>query len=445
MFFKKEKSKQQEKGDFYLGVQKIFRIENSADLLAAGKVNGTIYKGAAIYITNPGEDSELTELTTVTEIIINNNSVDNAADTFVIVKLEAGSKLQLKPGSVLFTRNVSVKNVHDAYIYALGESYISTKKMELTDIDYDNMSLTDLVELRRLFCWLIEQKKTQETEEIKSFNKKTLDTISHHMCSRILSSQEIYTVIHKKTGEPFMMAQVIKQPDRYLTTPPDIMLIPKAYIDVIKNQYNPDVFDIVKIENGSDKKGIYNFLGSTFYLNGACGVKVIYDNFSIDACMLVEKPDYSNLPPIQRPVTNPDVERWLLLLGQMNEPKTDDEKLIYNIFYGHLFRELASANFIIPMKMNAKMAPPDENGKTVITEGSTMEFPTKNGKNGRDAVCMFTDWKRLRMNYKESDGWDGLIQPISGMIEKFDCAINATEYLSAGCYIDKDFYDANIK
>ena len=42
---------------------------------------------------------------------------------------------------------------------------------------------------------------------------------------------------------------------------------------------------------------IYNFLGSTFYLNGACGVKVIYDNFSIDACMLVEKPDYSNLPP----------------------------------------------------------------------------------------------------------------------------------------------------
>ena len=63
-----------------------------------------------------------------------------------------------------------------------------------------------------------------------------------------------------------MMAQVIKQPDRYLTTPPDIMLIPKAYIDVIKNQYNPDVFDIVKIENGSDKKGIYNiFYGHLFH------------------------------------------------------------------------------------------------------------------------------------------------------------------------------------
>lgn len=64
-----------------------------------------------------------------------------------------------------------------------------------------------------------------------------------------------------------MMAQVIKQPDRYLTTPPDIMLIPKAYIDVIKNQYNPDVFDIVKIENGSDKKAYTTYFMVTCSAN----------------------------------------------------------------------------------------------------------------------------------------------------------------------------------
>ncbi len=56
------------------------------------------------------------------------------------------------------------------------------KKMELTDIDYDNMSLTDLAELRRLFCWLIEQKKTQETEEIKAFNKKNT---GYHLTSYV--------------------------------------------------------------------------------------------------------------------------------------------------------------------------------------------------------------------------------------------------------------------
>jgi hypothetical protein len=58
---------------------------------------------------------------------------------------------------------------------------------------------------------------------------------------------------------------------------------------------------------------------------------------------------------------------------------------------------------------------------------------------------MFTDWKRMRMVYKEEDGWNALVQSISQMIETFDCAINATEYMAAGCYIDKEFYENSIK
>ena len=161
--------------------------------------------------------------------------------------------------------------------------------------------------------------------------------------------------------------------------------------------------------------------------------------------MLVEKPDYGNVPKIQIPVTNPDVERWLLLLGQMGEAMTEDEKLICRIFDGHLLRELEDARFIIPMKMDAQMDPPDAEGKTVIKENSTIAFATMSGKNDRDAVMMYTDWKRLRMVYKEEDGWSGLIQPISGMIDKFDCAINSTEYIAAGCYIDKNAYETEIK
>ena len=43
-----------------------------------------------------------------------------------------------------------------------------------------------------------------------------------------------------------MMAQVIKQPDRYLTTPPDIMLIPKAYINVIKKSYKYSEYNLIE-------------------------------------------------------------------------------------------------------------------------------------------------------------------------------------------------------
>jgi len=64
------------------------------------------------------------------------------------------------------------------------------------------------------------------------------------------------------------------------------------------------------------------------------------------------------------------------------------------------------------------------------------------GKHERDAVRMFTDWKRLRMEY--DDSWSGMLQPVSGMIDVFDCAINATQYPEAGCYIDKEMYELAV-
>lgn len=73
-----------------------------------------------------------------------------------------------------------------------------------------------------------------------------------------------------------------------------------------------------------------------------------------------------------------------------------------------------------------------------------VEGTFQKGKGEKDAVRMYTDWKRLRMAYKEEEGWSGLIQPISGMIEPFDCAINATPVETLGCYVDKAFYEEFI-
>ena len=60
-------------------------------------------------------------------------------------------------------------------------------------------------------------------------------------------------------------------------------------------------------------------------------------------------------------------------------------------------------------------------------------------KNGRQAIRMYTDWKRLFAGMGE--GW-GLLQTIDGMIDVFDCAINVTEYVKAGCYISKDMFES---
>ena len=430
---------------FYLGVEDTFRLKETLDLVVVGKVHGTIRSGVAVYISNRGDDDAPTNLTTVVSLEKNRELVDSATDTFVGVRIEAGSKLNLKTGSVLYTRDISAKDVHDAYIHALGDGLIGFRHMKLEQADYDKLSLTDLVEVRRLYKWMVESRKEQETEELAAFNKQVFEILNKTICSRILSVKEIYTVVNKRTGEPHMVSRTFAREDgNYVTSPPDIILITKAYLQVWKNSFSPERFDIVKIENGEDGKGIYNFLGSTFYLNGACGVTVLFEDFAIDGSMLVPKPDYSNIPPVQVPVTNPDLVRWMILLGQMEHNHTEDEDKLRQVYYGFLFRELQKAEFIVPIKMDAEMDPPDENGKTVLKKDGKMMIAIQNGKGEKDAVRMYTDWKRFRMVYKEEEGWSGLIQPISGMIETYDCAINATPIEALGCYVDKAFYEEFI-
>ena len=247
--------------------------------------------------------------------------------------------------------------------------------------------------------------------------------------------------IKKETGEPHLFSRTLAQQDgTYMCTPPDIMILTKAYKNILAPQYPQDKFEIKEIVNGVDKKEIENFLGSAFYLNGASGISVISEQTSISAEMLVPKPDFSNVNEISIPVMNPDLERWLLLIAQLGLPDTGDEELIYKLYFNFMQRELIKAKFLVPMKHNGEIPPADENGKTVLKEGMSITFSTIDGKYGRPAIQMYTDWKRLRAAMGE--GWKGFIQTIDGIIDIYDCAINLTEYDKSGCYISKEMYES---
>ena len=151
------------------------------------------------------------------------------------------------------------------------------------------------------------------------------------------------------------------------------------------------------------------------------------------------KVSIKDLREINRPVMNPDLERWILLIAELGHPDTPDKELIYKLYFSFMSRELVKAKFLIPMKADNDMPSPDENGKVVIEKDTTIALATIEGKHGRPAVRMFTDWKRLRQGMK-GEGWNGFIQPIEGMIGSFDCAINLTEYDKAGCYIDEEMF-----
>ncbi len=428
-------------GKTLLGVRDKFALKESEDLVVVGLLQGTVRVGDALYLTNCGEDEEELFLTTVLAIELGpSKPAKEATDCHVALRLEKGTHFKMKKGTVAFSRECTIGEVRGEYTRTLGDVFVAQKNLDIEEKDLELLSMADCAEIWRLFVWFKSQVVKEENEEKKQADREKLNRLCACLCKKILNAEAVYCVFNKKTGEPHMFSQTVRRDDgSYMCTPPQITIGSKAYADIMKPKLSEEHYEIQKIENGPDKMGIYNFLGSTFYLNGACEVAVESNQAVIAANALVPPPDYSNVPLQNIPVTNPDVVRWMLLIGQMGKPETEDAKTVYGLYYKFMSLEMPKAKMLIPMQHEGEVPTPDENGKAVLEKGMSMKFPTMDGKNGRQAVRMFTDWKRLRMVYGEE--WGGMVQPVNGMIEVFDCAINATQYPEAGCYISKEMYE----
>jgi hypothetical protein len=162
---------------------------------------------------------------------------------------------------------------------------------------------------------------------------------------------------------------------------PEVMMITTPYVSAYKEAYSKNGFEIVTINNGKDGKGIYNFLGSAFYLDGGCALRVNGKEVGVVAEMIVPPPSYDGDIPV-----------------------------------------------------------PDENGKTFLQKDTTFMLATIAGKEGRYARVMYTDWRMLRKRYGED--WSALVQSAGDEIKACDCAINLTDHSAAGIYVSKAAYEA---
>lgn len=438
-------NEQTERTGFTLGVHQKFSLVNSTDIVVTGRLKGKVKLGDAVYVSNIGDDDDSVLLTTVRGIETGPNiQVTGATDGVVALRLENASKQNIKCGTVVFTRNISTGEVHNSYFSALGDVYVAGKGLDLTTQELDSLSITDCYEIWRLFLWFISKNKTTDEVEIQK-NRSKIDAVAEAMCKKILSAELLYCIFSKATGEPYLHSRTsARQDGQYECTPPEIIIFTKAYKNIAMAQFPQDRFEVRQIENGEDKKGIENFFGMAFYLNGACGVSIISEQIGINANMLVKKPDYSQTPDIQIPITNPDLVRWMLLMAQIGTPDTDEKKIRYQLYCKFMDREIVKAKLLIPMKHSGNIPEGDSEGKTVLKEGIEISLPIIDGKNGRHAVRMYTDWKRLHEGMGED--WNGLVQSIEGIINEYDCAINIpTPEHDGGCYISKELFDSLLK
>ena len=420
------------------GVEDTFNVLDSDDLIVAGRLKGTFKIGDAVYVSNLGDENNGgVFLTKIKKIEVNRKQVEEATDSVAGLLLENGKKAgTIKTGSVVHGRESTANDVHQAYVGSLGVHYIGMKNLDLTDDDLKRLTATDLAEIFLAF----QVSKSKSKEETKPEEKDKLGKVVNAMVGKILSSKEIYVVYSSRTGEPYLFSRTFKNQDgAWSITPPDVMVITNAVYPVMKDSFSSNGYEIRKIENGEDGKGIYNELGRAFHINGACGMMVNGLSFSIDSNSIIQKPDYSDLPDISVPVTNPDLVRWLLLMGQFINVETEEAKLVYQLYYGIMRKELLKAQFLIPMSGDL----PKGSGNITIEKGTQIILPVEEGKDGRQTIRAFTDWYRLRKGF--DDKWGGMVQPMSGMIESFDFSINVTDHPGEGVYISKETYDSAVE
>ena len=216
---------------FAMGIRALYTLQDTEDLVVVGRVEGTVRVGDAVYISNPGEDDSYQFVTTVLGIETGPNTrVKEASGCQAALRVERASRYQTKPGSVVSTRSRSKKSVHQAYITALGDAYVTGKKLELTDKDAEFLSLTDCAELWSLFVWFHTRVVKEESEEVVKENKAKLEKLAKIISRKLLEAEVIYCVYSKATGEPFLFSKTVARKDgSYMCMPPAIRLITRAY------------------------------------------------------------------------------------------------------------------------------------------------------------------------------------------------------------------------
>ena len=437
--------KTEEVKGFACSVEEIFAIKDNEGVVVTGHVKGTVSAGMEVRVLNIGDDVCEEYPASVVSLEKDMTPVTSATDCAVGIKLKGLSMDKISKGCVICSGEATSGYLLWALAMGLAYEYVERRDMDLTVEEWEKLPIGHMAETAS--CYMAKMGKTPaslQTDEFKMKSRIKVDRLVTALVKKVLSADELYVVFSRITGEPYMFTKVSGDIKNSQVAPPTIMLVTKGAERIIDSARSDPDMELKLIRNAEDNgKGIYDLLGRAFYLNGACGININGSGFNIMKDLIISEPDYKDTPKKDIPVTNPDLVRWLLLLGQLRDSKDPNKATLYGIFYGFVLRELPKASFLVPMQKSGEFPRPDENGKIVLPEGAKMSFAACPGKDGRTSICMFTDWYRLRQGFDES--WDGMVVKIGDLIERNDCSVNPVkEHLETGLYVSKPVFEKAV-
>ena len=398
---------------FLTGEQGLYAIE--------GKATGFVTPGETLLLTDPGADKDKVHRVTVTKVCLRKGkeleAVSKAGECNLVVYFESDKELKLRNGIVRHSEKATPAEIRKAYMNVLGNVFVVARDLDLNEKDFNCMELTDLVEIWRCF-WQYAANRHYNDKETDKY-KERLERLMDAVCEKVFDLDGINVVYSKRTNEPFMFNNVVRQGKAgYFCTFPDVIVVTEADKERVMAKYDPDLYELRHVS----KENMIPFLGGCFYINGAAGVRFNDTDARIPAETMVEKPedggeDFGNL-------SNPDLVRWLLLLHQLPDDENKKESPAFGMFADKMEQELVKAKFIIPAK----------------TEGEQYIIAIQNGKGDKQAARLYTDWGKLRIVYDPT--WAGIVQTLDEVLDNYDVFINVTGQTDQALYLTKEDFEA---
>jgi len=397
---------------FLTGEERLYAIE--------GRATGFVTPGETLILTDPGRDTDRVHRVTVTKVCLRKGKelepVSKAGECNLVVYFESNTDLKLRNGIVLHSEGVAPEAVRKAYLNVLGNVFVVARDLDLNEKDFNCMELTDLVEIWRCF-WQYSANRHHSGKESDKY-KERLDRLMDAVCEKVFELDGLNIVYSKRTNEPFMYNLMHKRgKGGVYCSLPDVIIVTDADKERVMAKLDPDFYELRHVS----KENMIPFLGGCFYINGAAGVRFNDTDARIPAEVMVERP--SDEGEEEGNISNPELERWILLLNQLPDSERNEGSVAFGLFAREMEKEIVKAKFLIPAQK----------------EGEGFKIAVQEGKGEKSAARIYTDWGKFRIVYDSS--WSGLVQTLEEVLDRYDAIINVTGQTTRAIYFTKEDLD----
>lgn len=259
---------------------------------------------------------------------------------------------------------------------------------QVAEEEYEALEIQELI-------FLIHSAKYFKVEEVfpHVYLDERIKEFHNVLLEKIKEAETLYIAYEKNTNSPYLDAD-----DRVW------MFSKEAYAANARDYFMQQLLmlDMRKLNHG-------DILPKLAELHTLGLPKILLDNgqyhVELERDALLPPPDWSGVPEINIPVSNPGLQRAMIRFFQaMSTPDPDPDqnrkRSLLQALEAEMLEQLIQARYLLPMQLiEPNPSPPDEYGQKTIGAGATLQFGVLGGEGDTTWLPAFTDWAEFEKVY----------------------------------------------